>query len=170
MCPFLTLCLTPPCSSHFFGWGDFTGEVWARWPFDSPDFPSFSFGKNSFSAPYFLFIASCSSGPAPSMPPPGAVKVQLLLSALYYPARGAGQGQRRKGVGKKERKVRDDILAFLGSCGCSCELLEQVSPCFFSALLSYTSSWKGFKKCQKGVLHNHCERKLWKKQALCSRG
>lgn len=42
---------------------------------------------------------------------------------------------------KKERKVWDDILAFLGSRGCSHGLLEQVLPSFFSPLLSHLKTY-----------------------------
>lgn len=47
------------------GWGEFAGEARPQWPLASHSFPSFSFGKNLFSVPHFLFIAPFSSSSPP---------------------------------------------------------------------------------------------------------
>lgn len=137
------------CFSHVFltAWGDFAGEVRPQQPFDSHAFPSFSFGKNVFSVPYFLFIAPFSSDPAPSMPPPGAVKVQLSLSALHYPALGvsrAGAEKQRSGK-KKKGKYGMIFKHFWEAVGVVRDYLNRCYPSLISALLSSTS----FIKCKK---------------------
>ena len=84
---------------------------------------------------HFLFSLPRSPGrAAPSLPPPGAVKVQLSLTALCYPSHGGsgvglrGAREEAEDVGvKTERSVWDDILEFLGRRGCISGLLEQVS-------------------------------------------
>lgn len=73
--PLHTLPSTPPCCSAL------TGEERACRPFDSHTFSTFSFGKNVFSLPYFLFIA-----PPPVAPLLGQLKCSCRSRLSIIPA------------------------------------------------------------------------------------
>lgn len=94
---------------------------------------------------YFQFLISFSLPLFPAVPPPrcpllGQLKCSCRSqSSIIRPAGLSRAAAEEESSGKKERKAWDDILAFLGSRGCSRGLLEQVLPSFFFPINSSTS-------------------------------
>lgn len=102
---------------------------------------------------HFQFLISfslpplSSRSPAPRCPLLGQLKCSCRFQLPIIWPKGLNKGRGRGGEEwRKERKVWDDILALLGSCGCKPGLVEQVFI-FFSDLLFSTFIW------HKEVLH-----------------
>lgn len=75
-----------------------------------------------FQSPVSFSLPPCPDTQPTSLPPPGAVKMQLLLSALHYPGRGPEQGRVRTAgfdsvmQGKLVKQVlHPRLLAFNGN-------------------------------------------------------